>query len=591
MPESESNNFSGRIIIFTAIYDAVRFALPSTRKESTNKAASKRCEKMTALALSRTPVLFISGEPRRRFAAHFSRRSQKIAALRRTSIPRHLAGLSNGRKPRRRDRGGGVWTEEELNGSYDLEAEIYEFMQRSANPLDFPSRDDLIAAGRGDLARAIEKEGGWLAYGWESDAEEEEGTVSKVTDLAGERPCEDYSRVFQNRMTSVNGEAKACLKTDSENSSGASTSGRPMSTAVPQDSGIEGILCRLEKERSLAFGFVSSKEKEVMVKKEESQSMQKLQSMRAVRHGFGNVVGSIESTRICDSSNLGEGLHLYSSVQNSHHGSLMNTNNNSKPGSWRAWSIQRSGDPLSNFEAAEIVFEEDRRESNLKFASRHLIEMEKKNVSGGQLAPGTSSGNNCPYDNDQGSLKSEISVNLQHLELQLTSALQLLQFRSNGIHSYEDQDQESLLMRLHNLSDALEFQQNEIKNARDILRSTRAKLAVMEGKIAIEVIESQKVIEEKQKRLAAAEWSLRNLSSVCIIWPNSASEVLLAGSFDGWTSQWRMEKNNSGLFSVCLKLYPGRYEIKFIVDGVWAIDPIRPISDNNGFKNNLLFVS
>lgn len=48
-----------------------------------------------------------------------------------------------------------------------LEAEILEFMQKSENPGAFPTKDELVAAGRVDLAEAIVKEGGWLAYGWD----------------------------------------------------------------------------------------------------------------------------------------------------------------------------------------------------------------------------------------------------------------------------------------------------------------------------------------------------------------------------------------------------------------------------------------
>jgi hypothetical protein len=47
-----------------------------------------------------------------------------------------------------------------------LEDEILEFMQNSNNPERFPSKEELVKAGRLDLAEAIVKEGGWLSYGW-----------------------------------------------------------------------------------------------------------------------------------------------------------------------------------------------------------------------------------------------------------------------------------------------------------------------------------------------------------------------------------------------------------------------------------------
>lgn len=45
------------------------------------------------------------------------------------------------------------------------------------------------------------------------------------------------------------------------------------------------------------------------------------------------------------------------------------------------------------------------------------------------------------------------------------------------------------------------------------------------------------MVEEKQKRVDSARRALRLLRTACIVWPNSASEVLLAGSFDGWASK------------------------------------------------------
>lgn len=48
-----------------------------------------------------------------------------------------------------------------------LEAEVLEFMQNSNNPEAFPTKEELVAAGRVDLVEAIVKRGGWLAYGWD----------------------------------------------------------------------------------------------------------------------------------------------------------------------------------------------------------------------------------------------------------------------------------------------------------------------------------------------------------------------------------------------------------------------------------------
>ena len=44
-------------------------------------------------------------------------------------------------------------------------------------------------------------------------------------------------------------------------------------------------------------------------------------------------------------------------------------------------------------------------------------------------------------------------------------------------------------------------------------------------------------MEGKQKRIDGTRRALQLLRTACVVWPNSASEVLLAGSYDGWTTQ------------------------------------------------------
>lgn len=49
-----------------------------------------------------------------------------------------------------------------------------------------------------------------------------------------------------------------------------------------------------------------------------------------------------------------------------------------------------------------------------------------------------------------------------------------------------------------------------------------------------------------------------------------AKEVRLAGSFNGWDpAATPMRKNEFGVWSVAVPLAIGRYEYRFVVDGVW----------------------
>lgn len=51
----------------------------------------------------------------------------------------------------------------------ELERQIYEFMKNSNIPNDFPTKKQLLDAGRLDLVTAISNTGGWLAFGWDDD--------------------------------------------------------------------------------------------------------------------------------------------------------------------------------------------------------------------------------------------------------------------------------------------------------------------------------------------------------------------------------------------------------------------------------------
>lgn len=68
-----------------------------------------------------------------------------------------------------------------------MEAEIYEFMQHSPKPRVFPTKQELIAAGRTDLVEYVTALGGWLAFGWDINDNE----VDERLQSAGKVELED----------------------------------------------------------------------------------------------------------------------------------------------------------------------------------------------------------------------------------------------------------------------------------------------------------------------------------------------------------------------------------------------------------------
>ena len=72
-----------------------------------------------------------------------------------------------------------------------------------------------------------------------------------------------------------------------------------------------------------------------------------------------------------------------------------------------------------------------------------------------------------------------------------------------------------------------------------------------------------------------------------------AREVFLSGSFNDWSpASDALKQNRSGIWKKEKKLAPGTYEYKFIVDGVWVVDPNCPttVTDAHGSINSLLEV-
>lgn len=70
----------------------------------------------------------------------------------------------------------------------------------------------------------------------------------------------------------------------------------------------------------------------------------------------------------------------------------------------------------------------------------------------------------------------------------------------------------------------------------------------------------------------------------------TVNEVLLAGDFNDWTPE-PMAKRDSG-FHAAVKLEPGVYQYKFVVDGQWQMDPFSKgnVQNDFGTANSVLLV-
>ncbi len=77
------------------------------------------------------------------------------------------------------------------------------------------------------------------------------------------------------------------------------------------------------------------------------------------------------------------------------------------------------------------------------------------------------------------------------------------------------------------------------------------------------------------------------------IYAPDAQEVFVAGDFDQWnTSNNKMRRFKDGFWRKKIKLQPGRYEYRFIVDGGWCCDPEcgERCCNNHGAENSTINV-
>lgn len=72
------------------------------------------------------------------------------------------------------------------------------------------------------------------------------------------------------------------------------------------------------------------------------------------------------------------------------------------------------------------------------------------------------------------------------------------------------------------------------------------------------------------------------------------NEVFLMGDFNEWNMKKHpMKMGKQGKWEKIVYLQPGRYEYKFLADGVWRLDPNNFLTCTNSFgtDNNIILVS
>ncbi|KAL2612115.1 hypothetical protein R1flu_023807 [Riccia fluitans] len=134
------------------------------------------------------------------------------------------------------------------------------------------------------------------------------------------------------------------------------------------------------------------------------------------------------------------------------------------------------------------------------------------------------------------------------------------------------------------------------------LEEAKAQFSLARAKATAELVHATQLAAEREARLQAAEGALSSLKQVHLEWWGEAKHVELAGTFNGWQHRILMEPDPTSeipkpdgsrgqmMWGTHLYLYPGVYEIKFIIDGNWQLDHRREVVMRHGNQNNVLRV-
>ncbi|XP_039062910.1 protein PTST homolog 3, chloroplastic-like isoform X1 [Hibiscus syriacus] len=150
------------------------------------------------------------------------------------------------------------------------------------------------------------------------------------------------------------------------------------------------------------------------------------------------------------------------------------------------------------------------------------------------------------------------------------------------------------LIEINHLKFMLHQKELELSHLKERIEKEKMALSSLKTKAEMEIQKAQKLVSEKDAELQAAEESLSGLQEVQLEYSGDGEIVEVSGSFNGWHHRIKMDHKPSStienpiksskfkIWSTVLWLYPGVYEIKFIVDGEWKLDPER---DNKQWNN------
>eukprot|EP00850_Spirogloea_muscicola_P021024 SM000234S07884 [mRNA] locus=s234:18001:21628:+ [translate_table: standard] len=538
---------------------------------------------------------------------------------------------------------------------------VFRFMQQSSDPGAFPSRRQLLQAGRSDLADAILQAGGWLAIGWETDEEEAARGVAPASAAArfaascglpptpwysrqaaaGSRQCPHVHRallqpaglsrpVFCDRLPGGVANSPAERDDSAAPSQPPDADGVDLGAASAANPGGAAVATTDFDELRRSCGSPSTADDVVKAgtataKPTGSRRLKKQrgywgcdENVSRELRAFAKEAGHPSTAPTQEEVYAARRMDLYHALKrrggwgvvpqlfglHQDTTTILGETGDKKAGPLRqqgtiarAPDVRPASSPMTEQRQA-TVHQEQGLPHQTQRPLLHTVEaavpiLDSEESDADSMAESSCEALPTAHSDPPAVVQRIHSMEerIQQLELTLAAARAALQSsRAALLQSEQDflEVQAQTVSELVGVSESLEVREGIIQRTRSELRSTRAQVSALEGALAVEDWSTSSNSEAGDKLLEIDGHGSMHVARV--VWPDPASTVFLTGSYDDWSTQTLLERSNAGVFVATLQLCPGRYQIKFIVDGVWRVDPRREIVYSDGHENNQLTI-
>ena len=114
-------------------------------------------------------------------------------------------------------------------------------------------------------------------------------------------------------------------------------------------------------------------------------------------------------------------------------------------------------------------------------------------------------------------------------------------------------------------------------------------MKIKSKKTTVETVVAKKTVRRTAKASDAGEKKV-----AFTVRAEPGKTVYVAGTFNQWnaTGKKMADKKGDGVYAATLKLAPGRYEYKYVIDGIWCADPECAdwVQNDQGTTNSVIVV-